>query len=210
MPTTKPPSDTQRCVLLSAADRHDRGVLPLPETVTLRGAVRQRVLQGLLQAGLVEEVPSDEPQTTWHTDERGNAVALRITAGGLATIGRSDASPQRSAKRRVRRPAEPGDARNQGGLPAPVPAAVEAVASGENGDAPVATPPAARPGSKLAIILAALSADSGATLDELVAITGWLPHTTRAALTRLRQSGHSLLRTEQNGRKAYRIIGAAG
>ena len=45
-----------------------------------------------------------------------------------------------------------------------------------------------------------------ATLDELVAATGWLPHTTRAALTRLRQSGHAIHKAKDDqNRTVYRI-----
>ena len=48
----------------------------------------------------------------------------------------------------------------------------------------------------------------GATLDELVASTGWLPHTTRAAMTGLRKRGFAIERTrhEKLG-SLYRIVG---
>lgn len=52
-----------------------------------------------------------------------------------------------------------------------------------------AQPP--RPGSKQALVIGMLSAKSGATLGALVDATGWLPHTTRAALTGLRKRGFS-------------------
>ena len=57
-------------------------------------------------------------------------------------------------------------------------------------------------------MLDAVGAEGGATLAELAGLTGWLPHTTRAALTRLRQRGYALERLDLNGRKAYRL-GAA-
>jgi len=38
-----------------------------------------------------------------------------------------------------------------------------------------------------------LSRKSGATLEALVDATGWLPHTTRAALTGLRKRGYTVL-----------------
>jgi hypothetical protein len=38
-------------------------------------------------------------------------------------------------------------------------------------------------------IASLLLRDEGATLDQMVAATGWLPHTTRAALTGLRKKG---------------------
>jgi DNA-binding transcriptional regulator PaaX len=71
-----------------------------------------------------------------------------------------------------------------------------------------ATPPAAvdgAPTGKLGIIMTAVSTEAGATLAELAAKTGWLPHTTRAALCRLRQRGFAVNLAERDGRKAYRL-----
>ena len=48
---------------------------------------------------------------------------------------------------------------------------------------------APRGGTKLARVLELLLRDCGATLEELIAATDWLPHTTRAALTGLRKRG---------------------
>jgi hypothetical protein len=43
--------------------------------------------------------------------------------------------------------------------------------------------------SKLGIVLGLLEEPAGVSLDKLVEVTGWLPHTTRAALTGLRKRG---------------------
>jgi hypothetical protein len=57
--------------------------------------------------------------------------------------------------------------------------------------------------------IALLERDSGATLDELIAATGWLPHTTRAALTGLRHKGFVLDRGKRaDGNTVYRISSA--
>ena len=48
----------------------------------------------------------------------------------------------------------------------------------------------------------------GAKLNELVAATGWLPHTTRAALTGLRKKGHSIEKATRDGATAYMIAAA--
>ena len=64
-----------------------------------------------------------------------------------------------------------------------------------------------RAGTKQALIAGLLAREQGATLDELVAATGWLPHTTRAALTGLRHKGCSLEKsTREGGKTAYRIV----
>lgn len=44
--------------------------------------------------------------------------------------------------------------------------------------------------TKINTVLAMLRRLEGATLEQLVAATGWLPHTTRAAMTGLRKKGH--------------------
>lgn len=56
-----------------------------------------------------------------------------------------------------------------------------------------------REGTKQALVVGLLSREQGATLDELVAATGWLPHTTRAALTDLRRRGYSLHKGPRDG-----------
>jgi hypothetical protein len=60
--------------------------------------------------------------------------------------------------------------------------------------------------TKQALIIGLLQREAGATLDDLVAVTGWLSHTTRAALTRLRQAGHALEKSKgETGATVYRI-----
>ena len=53
-----------------------------------------------------------------------------------------------------------------------------------------------------------MSRRSGATLDDLVAATGWLPHTTRAALTGLRKKGYAVEKAKRaTGATAYHVTG---
>ena len=67
--------------------------------------------------------------------------------------------------------------------------------------------PPREPGTKRALILDLLARGEGASLDELIAATGWLPHTTRAALSRLRSGGQPLVKSaRRDGRTAYRIV----
>lgn len=63
--------------------------------------------------------------------------------------------------------------------------------------------------SKTNLVLDLLRRPEGATLDQLVAATGWLPHTARAALTGLKKKGHAVSSTkEEGGRRAYRVVAA--
>ncbi len=61
--------------------------------------------------------------------------------------------------------------------------------------------------SKRDLVVGLLGRGEGASLDELIATTGWLPHTTRAALSRLRSTGQALVKSKrEDGRTAYRIV----
>lgn len=62
--------------------------------------------------------------------------------------------------------------------------------------------------SKTAKVLSLLKRAEGATLAELVGATGWLPHTTRAALTGLKKKGHEIERTKAEGISRYSIVEA--
>ena len=63
--------------------------------------------------------------------------------------------------------------------------------------------------TKIDIVFALLSRAEGATIDQIVAATGWLPHTTRAALTGLKKKGHTVASAKIEGMRLYRIDGAA-
>ena len=75
--------------------------------------------------------------------------------------------------------------------------------------APPPPPVVAEPGTKIDTLLAMLRRTQGATLVEMSAATGWLPHTTRAALTRLRQKGHGMEKSKRDDATCYRIAAAA-
>ncbi len=87
---------------------------------------------------------------------------------------------------------------------------------GAGAKAPAATAPAVPPTpmteprpNKTSAVVVLLSRDDGATLPELIDATGWLPHTTRAALTGLRKKGHEISRSKRDGATCYRIVGEA-
>jgi predicted ArsR family transcriptional regulator len=63
--------------------------------------------------------------------------------------------------------------------------------------------------SKTSLVLELLARTEGATLNQMATATGWLPHTTRAALTGLKKKGHviSSKKVEGTGR-VYRIATA--
>ncbi|MDQ3479295.1 MAG: DUF3489 domain-containing protein, partial [Pseudomonadota bacterium] len=73
----------------------------------------------------------------------------------------------------------------------------------------LASPPAAssaKPLSKQSQLAALLVRDEGATLDEMIATTGWLPHSTRAALTGLKKKGYAISSDKVDGVRTYRAV----
>ena len=89
------------------------------------------------------------------------------------------------------------------------PAGLTAIGAGEGDPEPLpVVAPAPAPISKSAAVIALLQRATGATLPELIEATGWLPHTTRAALTGLRKKGHVLDKSQRDGATCYRIASA--
>lgn len=104
---------------------------------------------------------------------------------------------QKSATKRPRRMAR--EPRPQENVSAPS----EAVSAGSRGH-PKTVVSATGP-SKNEAVLALLRRPEGATLDQMVAATGWLPHTTRAVLTGFRKKGHSVTSEKVDGVRTYRL-----
>ena len=55
-----------------------------------------------------------------------------------------------------------------------------------------------------------MRSDGGASIGDLIALTGWQPHTVRASLTRLRQTGVPIQLTGDDGQKRYVAAQTAG
>jgi hypothetical protein len=174
-------SDTQAVLLSAAAGRDDLSLLPLPDTLRLRGAALERTLRALLNRGLIAEAEQRRGRRSKWAGPQAAADDRRlvVTPAGLAALGVETA---------------------------------QAPASRDAGPAAAATAAAAperpRPGGKSALLLAAVSRPEGATLAELSAVAGWQPHTTRAALTRLRQQGHDIRLAAMGARRAYHLVPA--
>ena len=61
--------------------------------------------------------------------------------------------------------------------------------------------------SKLELLLAKLGHSSGATIDDLVAATGWQKHSVRGAMAgSLKRKGHQIASTKTDGVRRYRLI----
>jgi hypothetical protein len=62
--------------------------------------------------------------------------------------------------------------------------------------------------TKRNLLIEMLKREGGATLDQMIEATGWLPHTTRAAMTGLRKAGMTLDSEKLEGVRHYRIVEA--
>ncbi len=63
--------------------------------------------------------------------------------------------------------------------------------------------------SKQDMILDLMRGEGGASLPAIIAATGWLPHTARAALTGLRKKGHVIEKAKVDGETRYSIKASA-
>jgi hypothetical protein len=185
-------TDAQLVMMSAAAQRDDR-CLAAPNTT--KGAVLSKVSAKLIKLGLVREVRAKVGMPVWRRDDAGQGNALKLTAAGLKAIAVYEGSEGAIEPSKEPQPQPLLDETN----------ASRPDAVGEH--AKTFTP---RAGSKLARVIDLLQRSDGATILHLTEATGWLPHTTRAALTGLRKRGYAVVRTLVGvGDSVYRITGAA-
>ena len=180
-------TDAQLVMMSAAGQRKDR-CLSAPETI--KGAALTKVGVKLAKLGLAREIEAKPGAPIWRRDDAGQGYALKLTAAGLKAIAVDEGSQDATEHSE-----------------APQPQARNRVSPDEGGDP--ARPTAPRDGSKLALVIAHLKRADGATIVDLTQATGWLPHTTRAALTGLRKRGYAVIRDRIGaGDSVYRISDA--
>jgi Protein of unknown function (DUF3489) len=133
--------------------------------------------------------------------ESGASYALKLTAAGAKAIAVDDAAKPEAADGESNTLANSDQAAIPSKLDAKDARPPRAMEPGPAG------PSVPRGGSKLARVLALLERDHGATTAELITATGWLAHTTRAALTGLRKRGYAVSIDRSDGTRGsfYRI-----
>jgi Protein of unknown function (DUF3489) len=176
-------TDTQLGVLSGAAQRQD-GAAAVPKGKNEKAV--QKLAATLIGQGLVREVRVKPDMPVWRRDEKGRALAPVVTK-----LGRTAIDVPREERLEDAGP----------GPDAPATIGVPAAARSEQ-----ATP---RQGSKLAEVISLLGRKKGAGIEELISVTGWLPHTTRAALTGLRKRGFAIERSRNEQGTVYRIVTGA-
>lgn len=140
-------TDTQSVILSAAAQRTDRLALPLPKS--LKGGAAHKVVNALVDKGLLKEVKANRKlnDPVWRDTGEGHGVTLVITDAGLEAIGIEVEPPKSKAQRAQPKPAS--------------------------------TERKIREGTKQALVIAMLRRPEGATIAEIVEATGWASHSTR-------------------------------
>ena len=187
LPMTKL-SDTQLVILGAAAQRADLSVLPLPDSLKLKGGALSKVMDSLRNRGLIRVLGGD-----------GGPERVVITSEGMAAIGvepEGDEVP--TAADTTPTSAEPGSAADAPASAteahvAPTPAKrgrrngrkAEAApaASGSEAAAQPTAKPTPRAGTKQAQMIELLKRPQGATVEQIAAATGWQHHTIRGAIS---------------------------
>jgi Protein of unknown function (DUF3489) len=193
-------TDTQLMMLSAAAQRNDRYLVAIPN---LKVAAAQKIASKLIDAGLVREIRAKAGAPVWRRDDdAGLSYALKLTVAGANAVAIDENS-------------EPEHVDDDGDLQENVSpvrssseehAAPDPLSAVENGTAPRRSS-SPRGGTKLAQIVELLQQDRGASIAELIVVTGWLPHTTRAALTGLRKRGFvtAIDRSDKERGSIYRV-----
>jgi hypothetical protein len=186
-------TDHQRCALRAASRSANINAWPLPQRLGLSKGSATIVAKALLKKGLVEERPALGHDAIWSEAEDGRPMTLVITRGGLAAVGMlPEIEADRNSASDLTQKAD--KAANS--------APTTAVSVNERR--------MPRAGSKLAMLVALLERDGGATVEEAAAVLGWQAHTVRAVLsaTLTRKFGLAITSEKrEKGERRYRIVG---
>ncbi|MGE3645034.1 MAG: DUF3489 domain-containing protein [Beijerinckiaceae bacterium] len=218
-------SDSQ-LILLSCAAQHEDGILE--DAGAMNAGAAAKVVAALTRKRLLREIRSKPGMSIWRQDDRGRTWSLVITKAGKKAIGVEDEpAPEPASSSPVQALHEQRDARIA--KPSTVTASLRASESnpaatdserddspgselppnraGNAGNARSNNPPKLRPGSKLAAIVDLMLQADGTSIAAMMETTGWLPHTTRAALTGLRKRGFVIVKENRDGSgTVYRIV----
>ena len=166
-PTTAKLSDTQLVILGAAAQRADGSLLPFPQSLTAKGAALNKVVETLCKRKLVEERRTINGAPEWRRDEDGRPLGLFITNSGLLALGVDDTEKDKASQAAASMPRQRKTA-------AAKPRAKARKASPANSKRR-----AAPSQSKQDLVIQMLRRQSGVTIEDIIAKTGWQPHSVR-------------------------------
>ena len=152
-------TDTQTMILTAGAQRPDNIAMPLPKG--LHGAAAKMAVTKMIEHGWLQEVDasSSRGEPLWRETGDGHGTTLVVTDAGLLVIGIEPV-----AVKTVITISE-----HAAKTPAPKDSA--------------AAQPKLRAGTKQATLISMLRAPDGATIEEIMTVTGWLAHSARGAMS---------------------------
>jgi hypothetical protein len=176
-------SDTQLVILSAAAQRDDLSVLPLPDSLTLKGGALNKVMGSLRNRGLIRVLGGD-----------GGPERVVITSEGMATIGVesddneapavADTAPTSAGADSAADAPAPATEADGAQKRAKTKAAKTASATRKTkAKAASADKPTPRAGTKQALMIEMLKRPEGATVEQIAGATGWQHHTIRGAIS---------------------------
>ena len=160
-------SDAQRVILIAGAQRPDGSLLPFPHSLTAKGAALGKVVETLCKRKLVEERRIIPGAAEWRRDEEHCPLGLFITKSGLLALGINDTEEARPVQ-----------------AAASMPRQRKTAAAKPHGKARKTSPakPKGRTASsqsKQDVVIQMLRRQSGVTIEDIIAKTGWQPHSVR-------------------------------
>ena len=172
-------TETQTIILNAGAQRPDNIAMPLPKG--LAGAAAKMAVTKMIERGWLQEVDANlrRNEPLWRETGDGHGTTLVVTDAGLLAIGIE-------------------------------PVVVKTVTGIHDNAAELMKPtvPTPRAGTKQATLIAMLRAPDGATMEAIIAATGWLPHTARGVMSGALGNKLGLVVTsgkEAGGARVYRI-----
>ena len=159
-------TDTQTTILSRAATRPGNLAMPLPEG--LFGAAAKMAVTRMIELGLLEEVEANlrRGEPLWRETGDGHGTTLVATEAGLEAIGIEPIGANTVTSLRKAKPTTE-------------PEAGSVASSGVEAAKPIVI----RTGTKQAQIIALLQRPEGASIAEIVAVTGWMSHSARGLIS---------------------------
>jgi Protein of unknown function (DUF3489) len=182
-------SDTQLVILSAAAQRADLAVLPLPDSLNLKGGALNKVMDSLRNRGMIRVLGGDGgPERVVITSEGMAAIGVEADEDAVpATADTASTSAEPVSPAEAPAPASEADGAKKRANGRPTKGKkTRATARATSEPEPAGEPspkPTPRAGTKQAQMIEMLKRPEGATVEQIAAATGWQHHTIRGAIS---------------------------